>query len=76
MRGDSEMKGVSLVTPIKMIFILSNKENRWDNKDDQLLMFADNISTMITSVEQIKSAKQNFLHMKNLHAQNFMKERW
>lgn len=77
MREDAEMKGIHIKTSTRIVLVLSHKDKQQDNKDYQLLMFIDyRRSTITTSAEQIKSAKENvYTYQKSMHIQMSMKVR-
>ena len=58
-REDKQIKGVDILTPHKKISSYSHMNKQHDNKDDILSMFADDISTITTSADQVLYAREN-----------------
>jgi len=57
MREEKEMKGIIINERDRNITSVSNKTDQKDNRDDRLSMFADDSSTIVTDVKEVRVAK-------------------
>ena len=58
MGDEKEMKGITLNERDQNITSVSNKINQKDNRDDRLSMFADDSSTIVVDVKQVRVVKE------------------
>ena len=58
-RDNQHIQGVKIKTPIREITSHSHKQKQTNNKDDRISMYADDSSTIITTKDQVKTAKED-----------------